>query len=238
LDTPEQVQLAYAEAASAVDFMVDKKGSDGIRQLMSELEKRPTPEAIETILGTPFDEFGKQWKTFLKAKGLKETEGSRVRKLKVRGQKEDEEAVELKEIQSAVARNRTHLGDRLRESGRNVAAAQEYRRALQASPHSTIILNKLARALIHMEKHQEALSHLKTAQLLDPDNVTTLILLGRAHQASKDYNLARTALEDAIHINPFNPTIYQILHESATALGDTARAQQARATLEKLMRAR
>ena len=238
LDTPEQVQLAYAEAASAVDFMVEKKGSAGIRRLMSEVAQKPTPEAIETLLGTSYSDFENDWKNFLKGKGLKETAGSRVRKLKVAGQKEDEEAVELKEIQSVVARNRAHMGDRLRESGRMVAAAQEYRRALQGSPHSTIILNKLARVLIHLGQPQEAVPHLKEARVLDPDSVTTLVLLGSAYQATKDFGGARDALEEAIHINPFNPMIYQILYQAETALGDAAGAQHAKATLEKLMRPR
>jgi len=238
LETPEQVQLAYAEAASAVDFMVDRKGANGLRRLMSELKQKPTPEAIETVLETSYGEFESQWKGFLKNKGLKPTEGSRVRKLKVRGEKEDEETVELKEIQSAVARNRAHLGDRMRERGRFAAATQEYRRALQGSPHSTIILNKLARALIQMNQSEEALPHLKEAERLDPDNVTTLVLLGRAHQTTKNYRPARVALEAATHINPFDPMIYQILYEAETALGETARAQQAKATLEKLMRPR
>jgi predicted Zn-dependent protease len=238
LETPEQVQLAYAEAASAVDFMIDRKGSDGIRRLMSELKEKPTPQAIETVLQTSYGEFEQQWKSFLRAKGLKPTAGSRVRKLKVRGDKEDEETVELKEIQSAIARNRAHLGDRMRERGRVPAAAQEYRRALQGSPHSTIILNKLARALIQLEQFQEALPHLNEAGRLDPDNVTTMVLLGRAHHATKNYRAARVALETATQINPFNPMIYQILYDAETAMGETARAEHAKAILEKLMRPR
>ncbi|HWP56434.1 MAG TPA: tetratricopeptide repeat protein [Candidatus Acidoferrales bacterium] len=238
LESPEQVQLAYAEAASAIDFIVEKKGAGAVRRLMAELQQKPTPQAIEALLGMPYGDFESQWKAFLKAKGLKPTEGIRVRRLKVRGEKDTEEAVELKEIQSEVARTRTHLGDRLRERGRVVAAAQEYRRALQGSPHSTIILNKLARALIQMGQFEEALSHLSTAERLDPDNVTTMVLLGRARHATKDYRGARTALEAAIHINPFDPTIYQILYEAESALGEAARAEQAKATLEKLLRPR
>ncbi len=65
--------------------------------------------------------------------------------------------VELKEIQSAVARNRTHLGDQLLAKGSAAAAASEYQRALQASPHSPIILNKLGRVMIEMNRSDEAL---------------------------------------------------------------------------------
>jgi tetratricopeptide (TPR) repeat protein len=239
LESPEQVQLAYAEAASAVDFIAERKGHSGVRQLLAALKDRPTPDAIEQVVGLPYDDFETQWKVFLKGRGLKEVEGSRVRKLKVRGeQKQDEEAVELKEIQSVVARNRTQLADRLRERGRVPAAAAEYRRALQGSPHSTIILNKLGRVLIQLGNHDEALSHLKEAERLDPDNATTHLQLGRLYYATKKHPEARAALEEVVQINPFNPEIYQLLFGTYSAMGDTARAQEAKGTLEKLMSAR
>jgi tetratricopeptide (TPR) repeat protein len=239
LETPEQVQLAYAEAASAVDFMVHRKSESGMRALFSELKARPTPEAIEKTLGQPYAAFEKEWKDFLRAKQLKEIEGSHVRRLKVvDGQKETEEAVELKEIQSAVARNRTHIGDQLMERGRTAAATEEYRRALQASPGSPIILNKLGRILIKEARYQEALPHLKKAQELDPDSVGTYVQLGRLHNASKDFAAAKADLEEALQINPFNPEIHRLLSETYSALGEQEPAKKARATLERLMKAK
>ncbi|HEY3306409.1 MAG TPA: tetratricopeptide repeat protein [Candidatus Binatia bacterium] len=238
LETPEQVQLAYAEAASAVDFLVHGKGDAAVRELMSELKTRPTPEAIEKTTAKPYATFEAEWKAFLKAKQLKEIEGTRVRKLKVVGdqQKEAEEAVELKEIQSAVARNRTHLADQLLERGRAAAATEEYRRALQASPGSPIILNKLARVLIRQERYQEALPHLKRAQDLDPDSVGTYVQLGRLRHASKEFAAAKADLEEALQINPFNPEIHRLLSEVYGALGEQEQAKKARATLERLMK--
>jgi predicted Zn-dependent protease len=239
LDMPEEVQLAYAEAASAIDFMVHRKGQPAIRELLAELKQRPTPEAIEKILGRPFSAFETEWKEFLKERGLKPVEGSRVRKLKVKeNQKEDEETVELKEIQSAVARNMTHLADGMLEKGRAAAAAQEYRRALQASPYSPIILNKLARVLIQQEKYQEALPHLKKAQELDPDALNPYVQLGRLYHATKNFPAARSALEEAIEINPFNPLIYRLLIDVYAAAGDQDRAKKARESLATLTKAR
>lgn len=239
LETPEEVQLAYAEAASVIDFLVQRKNHAGIRELLSELEKRPTPEAMEKVLGSSYAAFETQWKDFLKAKGLKEIEGSRVRRFKVKGnQKEDEETVEIKEIQSVVARNRTHLGDQLLERGRASAAAQEYRRALQASPYSPIILNKLARLLVQNGSYEEALPHLKKAQELDPDSVNTYIQLGRLYHGRKNFFAAKTSLEEAIQINPFNPTIYRLLSEIYAALGEQDQAKKSKATLDRLMTAR
>jgi tetratricopeptide (TPR) repeat protein len=235
LETPEQVQLAYAEAASAVDFINQSKGKSGIRELMTTLIDKPTPEAIEKIYGMSFDAFENKWKGFLKAKGLKEIEGSRVRRLKVKkDQREDEEVVELREIQSAVARNRTHLADQLLGRGRAEAAANEYKRALQVSPTSPVILNKLGRVMIGMNRSEEALPLFKKALEVDPDNVNAYVQLGRAYHATKNFKETRVVLEEAIHINPYNPLIYRLLGDAYAALGEQEKARIAKATLDRL----
>ncbi len=235
LETPEQVQLAYAEAASAIDFINQSKGRAGMRELLATLNNTPTPEAIEKVYGMSFDAFEAKWKGFLKAKGLKEIPGSQVRRFKVKkDQGEDEEAVELREIKSAVARNRTHLADQLLAKGRATAAANEYQRALEASPQSPVILNKLGRVMIEMNRADEARPLFKQALDVDPDNANAYVQLGRAYHASKNFKEARAALEEAIQINPFNPLIYRLLGDTYAALGEHEKAQQAKATLTKL----
>jgi tetratricopeptide (TPR) repeat protein len=239
LDSPEQVQLAYAEAASAVDFINQSKGRAGMRELLATLNDKPTPEAIEKIYGLSFDAFEARWKDFLKAKGLKEIEGSRVRRLKVKkDQREDEEVVELREIQSAVARNRTHLADQMLARGRTAAAANEYQRALQASPNSPVILNKLGRVMIETNRAEEALPLFKKALDVDPDSANSLVQLGRAYHATRKFAEARDVLEEAIQINPFNPMIYRLLTDVYAALGAQEKARQAKLTLEILASAR
>jgi tetratricopeptide (TPR) repeat protein len=236
LETPEQVQLAYAEAASAVDFINSSKGRGGVRDLLAALHDKTTAAAVESMFSGSFAAFEAQWKGFLKNKGLKTVEGSRVRRLRVKKDgREDEDAVELKEIQSNVARNRTHLADQLMGRGRTVAAANEYRRALQISPHSPVILNKLGRVYIQLNRLADALDSIKRALEIDPDSANTYVQLGRVHHAAKNYREAKTALEEALQINPFHPMIYRLLSESYAALGEAQRAQAARATLDKLM---
>ncbi|HEX9880791.1 MAG TPA: tetratricopeptide repeat protein [Candidatus Binatia bacterium] len=236
LETPEQVQLAYAEAASAIDYISTRQGPGGVRKLLLELREKPTPEAVQLVMGTPFDQFQVKWQDFLKGKNLQEVEGSRVRKLKVKGTNEgEEESVDLKEIQSVVARNRTHLADRLWARGRIAAATAEYRRALHASPHSMIIMNKLGRVLTDNKRYQEALPYLQKSQALDPDYVGTYVQLGRLYHATKQYPQAREALEEAIQINPFDPAIHTLLFQVYTALGDSQRANGSKAILEKLL---
>jgi tetratricopeptide (TPR) repeat protein len=237
LDTPEQVQLAYAEAASAVDFINQSKGKAGVRDLLATLKDKPTPEAVEKVYGMGFDAFETKWKAFLKAKGLKPIEGTRVRRLRVKkDQREDEEVVELGEIQSAIARNRTHLADQMLAKGRPAAALNEYQRALEASPQSPVILNKLGRVLIEQNRADDAVALLKKALDIDPDSSTTYVQLGRAYHATKNFKDARVVLEEAIQLNPYHPLIYRLLTEVYSALGDAEKARQAKTTLDSLAR--
>jgi tetratricopeptide (TPR) repeat protein len=186
-----------------------------------------------------FENFESKWKGFLKSKGLKEIEGSRVRKLKVKkDQREDDEVVELKEIQSAVARNRTYLADQLLAKGRAAAAANEYQRALQASPRSPVILYKLGRIMVETNRIDDALPLFQQALEIDPDNVNIYVQLGRAEHAKKNFKEARAALEEAIQINPFNPLIYRLLGDAYAALGEQEKARAARTTLERLSASR
>jgi tetratricopeptide (TPR) repeat protein len=202
---------------------------------MTALVDRPTPDAIEKVYSLSFSDFENRWKSFLKSKGLKGIEGSRVRHFKVKKDgKEDEDVVELREIQSAVARNRTHLADELLAKGRTAAAANEYQRALQASPQSPVILNKLARAYIQLNRFDDALPLLNKVLAVDPDSANTYVQLGRIHHAAKEFPEARAVLEEAIQINPYNPLIYRLLIETYAATGEAEKGKQARVALDKL----
>lgn len=234
LDTPEQVQLAYAEVASAVDYIQRAKGPSGIQDVLSQVNRLSTAEAIEAVMGVPLDGFEADWRRFVEGQGLAAVPGSRLRRYKVAEEGGTQPAVELNEIQSEIARNRTHLGDRLRQRGRLKAAGAEYRRALRAGPDSTVILNRLGETLIHAQRYDEALPHLERARYLDPDMVHTYYLMGRLHHEAGDHTRARGALLEALQINPFHPGVYQVLRGVYEAVGDDEGARRTREVMREL----
>ena len=234
LDTPEQVQLAYAEAASAVDYIKGVRGPGGIREVLAEVARTSTAEAIETVMGKPLEQFEADWREFVRGQGLRVVEGSRIRTYEVKDESTSPEIVELGEIRSGIARNRTHLGDRMRARGRLRAAAAEYRRALRAGPNSIVILERLGEALVHGQRFGEALPHLEKARRLNPDSVRAWFLTGRLHHGAGDYPAARSALREALQINPFHPGVYHVLSQVHEALGEEAEARKAREVLQEL----
>ena len=238
LDTPDDVQLAYAQAASAIEFIVSKAGDDGLRQIMKRMAVSETPgagDAIKTVMAMEFADFEKSWKEFLASKGLKAVEGVFVHRFKIKGGIADEDRLDLEEIKSMVARNRAHLGDQLKERGRAGAAALEYRRALAETPNSVPVLNKLSSVLIVMGRDKEALDLLIRAKDLSPDHPTAFSSLGKIYLNRMDFRSAMESFQNSIQINPFNPEDHQGLAEAYERLGDKEDSLKEREIAKKLM---
>jgi len=239
LETPEEVQLAYAQAASAIEFIVDKGGPERLKEIMKHMassESQGAAESLREILGWSFFEFEENWKKFLASKELQEAESARLRPLKVKEGRINEESLDMEEVKSLVARNRAHLGDLLKERGRMRAAMLEYRRALIETRDSIPILNRLAAVLINLNREEEALELLLRAKGLAPDHPTIYHNLGKAYLNLKDFKAAEEAFQNVIQINPFNPETHQGLAVAYEMLGDTGAVFKEKEIAQKLSR--
>jgi tetratricopeptide (TPR) repeat protein len=239
LETPEDVQLAYAQAASAIDFILTTAGHDRLQEIMkrmAESNTRGAGEAIKEVLGFEFSEFEGKCREFLASKELSPVTGVTVHRYKVKEGRADEERLDMEEIKSMVARNRAHIGDRLQERGRASAAVLEYRRALSEAGDSVPILNRLSSALIDTGRNQEALTVLRRSQELSPDHPTPYTQMGQVYLKLKDFKQARGAFEESLQINPFNPEVHLGLAQAYEMLGDLPDAAKAREVATKLRR--
>jgi tetratricopeptide (TPR) repeat protein len=229
LSTPEEVQLAYAEAASSIEFIVSQKGYDGLKRLMSTMALIPekgSEEAIAKVFDLTMADFDGKWKEFLRSKGLKVAEGAAIHRFKVREGLADDDRMEMREIKSMVARNRAHLGDMLKEKGRFDAAVLEYRRALADAQDSVPVLNRLAETLISLGRDGEALEHLGKANRLAPDHPVTYANLGQIHLMMKDWARAEEDFENVIQINPFMAGVHKSLSTAYEMLGKKEAARK------------
>ncbi|MBI3328730.1 MAG: tetratricopeptide repeat protein [Nitrospinae bacterium] len=230
LETPRQVQLAYAEAASAVEFMLSQAGYPGLRaifQAMARAETRGAKGAIEGVLSTPFPAFEEAWKQFLRAKQLTPVAGVQLAQFKVLEKGEpDEERLEQEALQSAALERDLSLGDLMRQRGRLEGAVYYYERARKARPDAVVVLNKLARALLAAQRPREAVVHLQRALEIYPDHSTSHATLGDTYRVLDQMEQARTHYEHAIQINPFNPTPHQSLAELYRQQGDAEAAER------------
>ena len=239
LETPEDVQLAYAQAASAIEFIIAKAKHEGLREVMKRMatsRERGAKESIKDVLGWSFSEFENTWKGYLASKGLKEAGGIYVRHYKIKEGKADEERLDMSEIKSMVARNRAHLGDLLKERGRTEAAVFEYGRALAETNDSVPIMSRLSNVLIGLGRDEEALEILKRAEKLSPDHPNIYTDLGKIYLKLKDFKRAAEAFQASIQINPFNPEVHFGVAVALENIGEKAAGLKEREIGKKMMR--
>jgi tetratricopeptide (TPR) repeat protein len=230
LETPQQVQLAYAEAASSVEFMLSRVGYPGLREIFQEMARtgsRGAKGPIEQVLGISFAVFEDEWKQFLRAKQLTPVAGVQLTQFKVVEPNErDEDRLEQEALQSAAVERDLSLGDLMRQRGRLDGAVYYYDRARKGRPHTPFVLNKLSRALLSAQRPREAVPHLLHALEVSPDYSTSHTTLGDAHRRLGEMDKARQHYEQAIQINPFDPAPHHYLAELYRESGDTAAAER------------
>jgi tetratricopeptide (TPR) repeat protein len=238
LENPEDVQLAYAEAASAIEYILVKAGYEGLQKVMEQMasgNQSGAGEALQKVLGLPFPEFEENWKKFLSSKRYQEVAGVHRHRYKIKEGKYDEERMDMEEIKSLVAKNKARLGDLLKERGRMEAAVLEYRRALEESRDSVTIMNKLSSTLILIARYEEALESLKRARDISSDHPSIHTALGQTYLKLKGFKEARESFQESIEINPFNPEVHLGLATAYERLGEMTLSLKEREIAKRLL---
>lgn len=212
LKTAEDVQLAYAQVATMVDYMVALKGEKVLAAMLNDMAKE-TPQALEKHLGKNQREFQDDWKMFMKQKKLRTIPGLKVMNIRFKAdQQADGEEKDYMEIDNKAAQDLAFLGDVLKARNQIKAAIIEYKKALKESPSvSPILHNKLAGTYILTREYDEAEPLLKESLKYYPSFTTTLTNMGELYYTTGKYKLAAEYFEASIRINPFNPFVHQRL---------------------------
>jgi tetratricopeptide (TPR) repeat protein len=239
LETPQQVQLAYAEAASSVEFMHGRVGYPGLRDVFREMaraETRGAKSPIEQVLAISFGAFQDEWQQFLRAKQLVPVAGVQLTQYKVveKGER-DEERLEQEALQSAAVERDLALGDLMRHRGRLDGAVYYYERARKGRPDAPFVLNKLSRALLSAQRTQEAVLHLLHALQVYPDYSTSHTTLGDAYRMLGELEKARQHYEESIQVNPFDPMPHHYLVEIYRQAGNAESAEREARVTRRLM---
>ncbi|HEY8368864.1 MAG TPA: tetratricopeptide repeat protein [Thermodesulfobacteriota bacterium] len=244
LPGPREVQLAYAQGASAVEFLETEVGPDALPRLFAAMATLPKAGAavrgIEQLLGVPFAEFERRWRAFVAQKGLDPVPGIELpayhvkEGIRAEGGEAADEALELQLLRNAAARTHARLGDRLRERGRLAPAIMEYRKAVEKGPPSATLLTRLGSALAGAGRRDEARETLGRVTSLYPDYPSAYVVLGRLELAERRYQPAVAAFREALAINPFDPTPHAGLAVALRALGHGPEADRADRTARAL----
>ena len=228
LKNAEDVQLAYAEVATMVDYMVQQNGETVLAQLASVLaEGTPVEVALETTVGKDLNEFQIDWKKYMDGRQLKTIPGLTVLKFRFKnhrspGENDSAKEAALQEAGNQRAHDLTLLGDILKSRQYIQAAIVEYRKAIDASKMlSPILNNKLAGTYLLQKDYAKSEALLRKSLDYYPQFATTLTHLGELFYMKKDYAAAEDFFQKAMRINPFNPLVHTRLINIYAALGQT-----------------
>lgn len=213
LDTREEVQLSFAEVATAVEFIVRNYGQKRLFLILQELgRKRDLSQVFSSQLGVSFAQFQEDWRRYLKDKGLEILPGIGAERLRLKGSGEEYQEEELlQEIEAIKTRNHVRLGDMFRRRGMFKAAIIEYRKASELSPNNAIILNKLGKAYLLIRDPAKAIQSYRAVINAHPNYVTTYTNLGDLYLSLGNPEEAIENYQESIQINPFNPWVHKNL---------------------------
>jgi tetratricopeptide (TPR) repeat protein len=224
LKNAEDVQLAYAEVSSMMEYLVSIKGDTVLPHILDDLASGAEFEStFIKHVGENLIEFQKNWEDWAKKLELKNIPGIEVLTTEFKNRQGlESENKEYKQLKSKKARNLTFLGDILKSRDHFKAAVIEYKKALgESSTHSPVLFNKLAGTYLQTRKYDEAETLLKETLEFFPDFPTTLTNLGELYFSNQENETARAYFEKAVHINPFNPYVHMRLIHVYDKLGMT-----------------
>jgi tetratricopeptide (TPR) repeat protein len=213
LKTAKDVQLAYAEVSTMMEFLAELKGKEIFIQFLEDLAKGIRfKDSFENRTGLDILSFQNNWEIWAKNKELKFISGITALTKEFKNQKKSEK--NFKGLGTRRAQDLTFLGDILKSRDHYSAAILEYQKAKEeSSTHSPILFNKLAGTYIQIRKYDEAELLLKESLEYYSEFHTTLANLGELYFVSERFDKAQKYLEKAVRINPFNPFIHTRLIE-------------------------
>jgi tetratricopeptide (TPR) repeat protein len=213
LKTPKDVQLAYAEVSTMMEFLAESKGINIFTRLLEDLAQGISFEdSFQNRAGLDIPAFQNHWEIWAKKKELKFIPGMTALTKEFKSQNKEEK--NFKGLGTRRAQDLTFLGDILKSRDHYNAAILEYRKAKEeSSTHSPILFNKLAGTYIQTRKYDEAELLLKESLEYYSDFHTTLANLGELYFVNERYDKAQKYFEKAVRINPFNPFIHVRLIE-------------------------
>ncbi len=214
LKTAEDVQLAYAEVSTMIEYLTQVHGDEVISTLLEKLAKEESFDlAMSDTIGINLDTFQKEWKNFVKQKKLKTIPGLKPPGVHFKADRLfGEPSKEYREIDDRKSRDLTFLGDILQSRNFYKAALIEYQRAIdQSKVFSPILHNKLAKTYLITKKYNKAEVILNRSLNYYPMFHSTLATMGELYFNTGDTKRSRDFYERAIHVNPFNPLVHMRL---------------------------
>ncbi len=236
LPSQEAASLAYAEVHSVLKMLYQKKGYDGLKQLVQNLDQKlPMDLALKAVYGLDLQSLWTDWGKWALKQGLHTWPGLKHISLKFKRPGETEEEDDYDSVEDKKAKDFAKLGELLRARERPLAALREYEKAMAVAGEGLpTVQNGASAALLSLNRPEKVPELLRLVRVYYPTLVTTWLHLGEAYLKMGDLDRAIEAFEEAVGINPFYPLPHEALAALYTQKGREKEASLARAALEIL----
>jgi tetratricopeptide (TPR) repeat protein len=214
LPTREDTSLAFSEVFTFIEYLVDRKGWEGIREVLAHMSRgKSDAEAIAAVFGESLDALEGKWKKSLLTREIKD--GARANDQQPIIKKRADAPDDALHGVSKKGRRYARAADLLFARGRMKAAQTELEKAY-GETRSPAIAAKLAMVALangDLENSEKYARHaLEGADTAGPRITLAEILVRR-----QKYDEAKQHLRRAKYINPFDPRIHRL---SLAILGD------------------
>ncbi len=221
LPTQEAVALAFAQVFSFIDYVVEHSGTSSIPTVLGLLsEGVDERSAFSRVMGHSWQEVEKGWRTSLKQNGEAAKRSDDLLhspffpKIRFRKDGIPEQVQEL-DLVVEQKRDEVRVGMQLEGIGRYQAAVVMYRRAMGkvevSSPH---VASRLAFSLIQVGDSGGAERVLLKAMELYPEYGPLYKTMALADAGSGDWAQVRKWSEMALEIDPFDPSVHELLGQA------------------------
>jgi tetratricopeptide (TPR) repeat protein len=204
LPSQDDATLAFAQVSTFMNAFVDSHGERSLREALQQIARGvDAREALARASGARFGELERSWRNGLP----KASPAGAPRKLARRFRSSDSETPpdESQDVAVSEARRFLRLGDLLWSRRRAKAAMLEYEKAHGADTDDPIVAARLARAALEAGDATRSLAALSPLLARYPEHAPTHAVRGAALLELGRPQEARSALLEAIRINPFDP---------------------------------
>lgn len=210
LPSQEDAALAFAQVSTFFEHFHEQHGDDGLRVAVRHVaEGVDAREALSRVAGVPFARLERQWKAGLALRPAPDTDPPHM--LTMRFRHGDGDPDESQDVEVVAARRHLRLGDLLWARRRHGGAAVEYGRAHEVAPDDPIVASRLARAALSAGDAEAAVRAIEGVVRRYPDHGPAQAVYGSALIARGDVEEARSAANEALRLNPFDPRPHCVL---------------------------
>ncbi|HET6333166.1 MAG TPA: hypothetical protein VFG30_08135 [Polyangiales bacterium] len=232
LPSQDDATLAFAQVSTFMNSFVAAHGELALRHGFANVRAgQDARDALAQASGGSFGDLERSWRA-----GLPRTrEEPAPRKLARRFRATQTDAPdESQDVAASEARRHLRLGDLLFGRRRVRGAMFEYEKAQHADADDPIVAARLARAALEAGDPARSLAAVEPLLLRYPEHAPTHAVRGAALAELGRSDEARTALMEAIRINPFDPDPHCRLARIAQSSGDQRIEREACDTLRGL----